>query len=115
MFYPSNTDTSDAYDNGKNCLISILSKSEDDPTFYFDHSQAEVEWAILCNELTIEYNEKAYQAWKCKNVLLDVLYSTEMYPTLSKIAGFGLILPLNTAACERRFSQLKLIKNSSSK
>ena len=110
MFDPSNTDTSDAYDNGKNCLISILSKSENDPTLYFDHSQAEVEWSILCNELTIEYNEKAYQARKCQNVLLDVLNSSEMYPTLSKIAGFGLILPLNTAACERGFSQLKLIK-----
>ena len=41
---------------------------------------------------------------------IDVLNSSEMYPTLSKITGFGLILLLNTAACEHGFSQLKLIK-----
>ena len=35
-----------------------------------------------------------------------------MYPELAKLASYGLILPVNTAACERGFSQLKLIKTS---
>ena len=71
---------------------------------------AESEWAVLFNKLNTEYTVKQRASRKCSEVMMEVMNDERMFLTLSKIAKFGLILPVNTAACERGFSQLKLIK-----
>ena len=44
--------------------------------------------------------------------MMEVMNNEHMFPTLSKMTNFGLILLVNRAACERSFSQLKLIRTS---
>ena len=71
---------------------------------------AESEWAVLFNKLNTEYAAKQRASRKCSEVMMEVMNDEHIFPTLSKIAKFGLILPVNTTACEHGFSQLKLIK-----
>ena len=66
--------------------------------------------AVLFNELNTEYAAKQRASQKCIEVMMEVMNDEHMFPTLSKIAKSGLILPMNTTGCEHGFSQLKLIQ-----
>ena len=58
-------------------------------------------WLTLSNELQRE-KEKASSMLR--------VFKDDLYPMLGKLSAWGLSLPVNTAACEWGFGQMKLIK-----
>ena len=91
-------------ESGKVSLFELYSYLQNDPSLSFDLTTTESEWAVLFNELNTEYAAKQRASRKCSEVMIEVMNDERMFLTLSKIAKIGLILPVNTAACERGFS-----------
>ena len=94
LFDPVHFESMEGLESGKMSLFELCSQLQNDPSLSFDLTTAESEWAVLFNELNTEYAGKQRASQKCSEVMMEVMNDEHMFPTLSKITNFGLILPM---------------------
>ena len=97
----------DLYEKRMQKLHSLLSFIENDETIFLGITLAENEWLVISNEFIAHHNDGKGNSCQFEMVRI---FNKELYPMLVKLDKFGMILPVNTAACERHFNPLKLIK-----